>query len=478
MDAQPKGAGPPEARVPSFSPARLAAWCSGAWDGAPAAVCGVSQDGQKIPAGALFVAIKGERFDGHAFVEQAAARGAAAALVRRDWPRPGGFLLPLLRVEDTRRALTALARGYRATFTGLAAGITGSAGKTTTKEMIAACFRAGGQAAATAGNLNNDLGLPLSLLAAPTDMQRGIFELGSNHPGEIAALARLLRPDAATVTAIGPVHIEHFGTVEAIAEEKADLLRAVPAGGFVVLDADSPWCDWLSRQTAARVVTVSLERPAVDYRGRLLDETGDAIEVIERSSGCAQRFRTGLHGRHQASNLLLAIGLARGAGVPFELLPGAMKDLRLPPMRWQQVRGNGLSIVNDAYNANSVSMLCALRTFAAQPATGRRVLVLGDMRELGADAEALHREVGRAVAGGPWQALICVGTQAGWIGDEAVSGGFPAQQVWRYADAAAAAKANLEWVKPGDTLLLKASRGVGLEVVAAALLSPESSQSC
>ena len=458
-------------QLPCFTPEALAAWTGGTWQGTPVPVCGVSNSGQKITPGALYVAIQGERLDGHDFVAQAAARGAAAALVRRNWC--GEAIVPLLRVDDTRVALTAAATGYRRTWGGFVAGITGSVGKTTTKELIAAFFRTSGVTAATVGNLNNDIGLPLSLLSTVVPLQRGIFELGSNHPGEIGALSRVLQPDAAVVTAVGPVHMEHFGTVEAIANEKAELVRAVPAGGFVVLDADGAYFDYLRRQAQARVVAVSLQRAEADYYGRVLDVWGGEVEVRERATGCTARLCTGLSGRHHATNLLLAIGMARGAGVPWEALAGALQQLQLPPMRWQKIEANGLIVINDAYNASPPAMLGALQTFAEFPAEARRIVVLGDMLELGMAEERLHREVGRAVAEGPWQGLVCVGPRARWIAEEAVATGFAAQQVWCYPDAAAAAADTSAWVQPGDAVLLKASRGIGLERVAAALLGQE-----
>ena len=458
-----------DSQLPCFTPAQLATWTSGTWEGegAPAPVRGVSNNGRKIPPGALYVAIRGERLDGHDFVEQAAANGAAAAMVRRDWRGDG--TLPLLRVNDTRVALAAAAAGYRRTWKTFVAGVTGSVGKTTTKEIIAAFFRAAGSTAATSGNLNNDIGLPLSLLATQAATQRAIFELGSNHPGEICELSRVLQPDAAVVTAVGPVHIEHFGTVDAIAREKADLLRAVPASGFVVLDADGAQFDYLSSQSRARVVAVSLQREEADYTGRLLDVWTGEVEVRERATGRTARLRTNLSGRHHASNLLLAVGMAREAGVPWETLLGALQQLQLPPMRWQKIDVNGLTVINDAYNANPPAMLGALQTFAELPGAGRRVVVLGDMLELGAAEEELHREVGRAVAAGSWHALVCVGARARWIAEAAVTAGFPARQVWRYPDAAAAAANTAAWARPGDAILVKGSRGVALEQVAAAL---------
>ena len=463
-------------QLPLFPPDQLARWSGGAWDGPPTAVRGVSNNGQKMPPGGLYVAIRGERLDGHDFVAQAAAHGAAAAMVCRDWAQSPGARasrpqpsIPVLCVEDTRVALSAMAAAYRRTWRTFVAGVTGSVGKTTTKEFIAACFRAAGPAAATTGNFNNDIGLPLCLLATPADLPRGIFELGSNHPGEIAALCRVLQPDAAVVTFVGPAHIEHFGVEAAIAYEKADLLRAVPASGFVVLDADGAHFDYLRRQPRARVVTVSLTHDDADYFGRVRDAWTGEVELRERATGRSARLRTGLSGRHHATNLLLAVALARGADVPWEALSDALQHVQLPPMRWQKSEANGFTVINDAYNANLPAMLGALRTFAEMPGAPRRVLVLGEMRELGTAGEAHHREVGRAVAAGSWQGLVCVGELARWIADEAIAAGFPAQQVWRYPHAAAAAADTAAWARPGDAILVKGSRGMALERVVAAL---------
>ena len=460
----------PESAV-RFDSARFAAWTGGAWDGPPpAGLDAVSQNGRSVPAGGLYVAIQGEKHDGHAFVAQAQSAGAAAALVRRDWPRPDGVSLPLLRVADTRRALAAAAAAWRRASGAFVVGLTGSAGKTTTKEFAAAMLAAAGPTPATAGNLNNDIGLPLSLLAMPAGTRFGVFEAGSNHPGEIAALAAVLQPDAAIVTLVGPVHIEFFGTEEAIADEKADLLRAVPPQGFCVLARDSRHFDYLRRQARARVVTVALgDGDNADFCGRVADVNAGDVDVAEPAAGTTLRLHTGLPGAHNAANLLLAAAAARTLGASWAQIEAGLARVRLPPMRWQRSEGRGVAVINDAYNANTPGMVAALDTFAAAPAPGRRVLVLGEMRELGAHAEALHSAVGRRVPGGPWQALVAVGPAARWIADEAVAGGFPAAAVRAYADAASAAADAAAWSRPGDTILLKASRGVGLEAVAGAL---------
>ncbi len=463
-----------QAERPLLRGSDLAAWTGGVWEGGvPGELRGVTQNGKQMIPGGLYVALKGERHDGHAFVLQAQQNGAAAALVRGDWQRSEGVSLPLLRVPDTRSALGLAAAGRRRTLRTLIVGITGSVGKTTTKELAAAVFSGAGAVHATAGNLNNDIGLPLTLLAMPETAASGVIEAGSNHPGEIAYLCRILKPDAAIVTAVGPVHIEYFANEDAIANEKAELIRSVPERGFAVIDAAGAHAAYLRAQAACRVVSVRLgEGGDADFRGIPVDLDGGVVAVAECATGAVHTLRSGLAGRHNALNLLLAAAAGRAAGLAWEDVERGLLRLRMPPMRWQRTEAAGVVSINDAYNANPVSMRCALETFAQTAAPARRVLVLGDMRELGADSERYHRELGRALAGGPWQALVAVGQDASWIAAEAVAAGFPAAAVHTFSDTAAAAQAIRGLVRPGDTLLFKASRGMELERVEAALLEP------
>ncbi len=457
---------PAETTYPCYTPEELADWTGGVWSHPPARLCGVCHDSQAVWPGCLYVALQGTRRDGHVFVAAALAAGAAAALVRQGWPSAPD--VPLLRVADPHAALTAAAAGYRRAVAPFVIGVTGSVGKTTVKELTFALLAAAAPAAATRGNWNNDVGLPLSLLAMPRATRYGVFELGTNHPGEIAPLARLLQPDAAVLTPIGPVHIENFGSVEAIADEKAELIRAVPPGGFVVLEAAAAHADRLRRRSVAHVVTVSLDSPAADFHAEAIDEVAGALTVVEGDGGARQALTHGRPGRHQALNVLLAVAAARSAHVSWPTLVDGLAAAALPPMRWERLAIGDLDVINDAYNANPLSMHCALSTFAAHAAPGRRLLVLGDMRELGALAEAAHRELGRRVAAGPWQGLLAVGTLAAWIADEAVRCGFGGW-IRCVPDAAAAGAVLAAETRPGDSLLLKASRGIGLERALGAL---------
>lgn len=451
----------------TFSAAEAIEWTKGWWRGAhPAALAGVSTDTRQMTPGALYVAIKGPTFDGHAFARQAIDGGAGAVMVDSGAEIPSD--IPALIVPGTERALTALAAGWRAAVDPAIVGITGSAGKTTVKELTAHLLGALGPTAKTLGNWNNSLGLPKSLLAMARDSRFGVFEAGTNHPGEIAPLAALMRPDCAVVTNVGPVHIEYFGSEEAIADEKADLLRAVPADGFVVLDADSPHFGFLSAQPKCRVATVSLKGDA-DYRAVEVDPVEGFFKVEERGSGETQPVFTGRPGVHQVVNALQAIAVARQFGVPWSAIVSRLADAPGAPMRWEVVPRDGIVWINDAYNANPISMAKSLETFAAMDAKGgRKVAVLGDMFELGDRAEAMHRAVGTQVAGSGVDGLVAVGSMsAKWMADAALKAGLPADRIQTAADALAARDLLKSLLKPGDHVLLKASHGMALERILA-----------
>ena len=442
-------------------------WTGAAVRGAPAlSFPSVCTDTRALVPGCLFVALRGERFDGHAFAAQAVAGGAAAVLADAAAELPPD--LPALVVRDTAEALRALAAGWRAHVGASILGVTGSAGKTTTKELCAHLLAAAGSVARTPGNFNNAVGLPLSLLAMPEGTRFGVFEAGTNHPGEIAPLAALMRPDAAVLVNVGPVHIGNFGSEEKIADEKAGLLRAVPPGGFCFLDACGAHFPFLAAQCAGRrLVSVSADpaRPA-DYVAVSSDPETGAFTVEEAAGGERRALRAPRPGAHQIGNALLAVAAARTfGGVPWDGIAARLGSAPNAPMRWEITEKGGVRWTNDAYNANPVSMAAAVAAFAAsERGAARRIVALGDMGELGEGREeALHRGVGEAVAAAAPDLLVCVGPKAGWIADGAVAAGFPASRVHRAPDAPAARPLLASLVRPGDAVLLKASRSVGLE---------------
>lgn len=450
-----------------FESESFAAWVSGTCQAMPSTFCGVTQNSRGVWAGCLYVALRGERFDGHDFVAQALRAGAAAALVETSWKAPAELLNgPLIRVPDTRQALSAAARAWREQSRARIVGVTGSSGKTTTKEMTAALLGAGGTVCATQGNLNNEVGLPLSLLTLPRETDFGVFELGSNHPGEIARLTDVLRPQAGIVASVGCAHIEYFGTQEAIAREKGALLRALPPDGFAAVCRETACFETLTDGVRARLVTTSLQTRDADFYGEMPDPLDGSLRVTERGAERPVVLCSGLPGAHNASNLLLAFAAARAEGVPADAAVRALQGFVLPGMRWAVSERGGVKIVNDAYNANPQSMMAVLKTFMTLPCAGRRIAVLGDMLELGRQSEALHRDVGRCVAALAPDRLIAVGSDTSqYVIDEAVRGGYAISRVTCCQDAAAAAAAFRECVKPGDNVLLKASRGMRLEQI-------------
>lgn len=444
-------------------------WTGASVQGPPCGLCtSVTQDSRTVKPGSLYVALKGARLDGHVFVASALKQGACAALVEagREIPDVAPDA-PLLRVPDTYAALTRLAAGWRSTFhapeTRLV-GLTGSSGKTTTRTMTAVLLAAtGGKVASTSGNLNNHIGLPLSLLAMEQGTAFGVFETGVNHPGEMDALAATLRPDAVIVTNIGTAHIEFFRTKAGIAEEKGKLLAALPPDGFAVLNTETDCFDSLAGRTVARKVTVSFKRTDADFFGELRDGGRGLVAVRERETGCETLLESGLPGQHNADDLLLAFATARAFGVPPDACVEALRGLSLPGMRWREEMRDGVKIVNDAYNANPDSMAASVRTFLGLPCAGRRILVLGDMYELGGLSESLHRGVGDLVAECRPDGVLFVGDLMAAARDQAIRRGFPEERALWAKTAADAAPKLATLAKSGDSVLLKASRGVALE---------------
>lgn len=436
----------------------LAHWSAGRWTGPrPGVVRGVSIDSRTLQPGNLFVALPGDKADGHVFLPQAHARGASAALVRCGTPPCG---LPLLEVEDPRRALRDLAAGHRASLSARFVAVTGSTGKTTVKEMIADALATQAPTARTRGNWNNDLGLPLSLLAMSRGDRYGVFEVGMNHPGELDPLCALLRPDVSVVTSVGPVHLEFFPSIEGIAHEKAAVVRALGEGGLAVLPVDDAWFPVLASYARGSVCTIAL-RGSADYVADLGE--GLAFTVRERATGEAASFEAPLPGDFIVHDALMAIAVGRRCGVPWDALGRALRGYRPLAMRWQREVVEDVLFINDAYNANPMSMRAALQAFTRTPVRGRRWLVLAGMRELGAARRAEHLALGRELADGPWAGLVAIGDDGALIGEGARAAGLPRVLVCR--DAAAAASVLRVEVAAGDAVLLKASRGERLEDV-------------
>ena len=455
-----------------FDPVDLAHWCGGQWiPRLPEKILTVVHDTSKVTPGALFVALPGARVNGHDFVGTAVNAGAVAALVSRSrLAALQAVDIPLLVVDDPGRALQELAAGYRVKLGLSVVGVTGSTGKTTVKEMIATLLSETHSTARTKGNWNNEIGLPLSILAIPPDCQVAVLELGISHPGEMAPLCAIARPDWGVITNVGPVHLEFFASVEAIAREKSELIRSLPGNGIAVISQDDPHAALLRACAPGRVITTSVHpQVEADYRLAPEDQPTGICRVEDCLDGGFHEFRLPLPGLHNRSNALLAIAVARGFGVGWDRIASAFGRFIGPPMRWEQTEAGGVTFINDAYNANPVSMRAAILTFKELAVPGRKWLVLGDMLELGPSSAEEHRALGRSLAGGPWAGLITVGVLGAQIAAGAVDAGVPADRVQACETLDASVEKLINCIAPGDGVLVKASRGKHLDEVVARL---------
>lgn len=447
-----------------FDPAQLAEWSGGSWhNGVPGNIEGVSADSRKLARGNLFIAIRGPHFDGHDFVTQAISQGASGAVIALpDLVKTASG--PLLVVSDTARALRQMAANYRRALGIRVIAVTGSVGKTTVKEMVAGIFARRIKTAKTIGNWNNEFGLPLSILNMDAASETGVFELGVNHPGELCPLCELLKPDWGIVTTVGPVHLEYFGSEQAVAEEKSTLLKNLPGNGVAFLGRDHKWFELLESSAGCRVVSVG-EFGKSDY---VLMESGNGkgeMKVLEKQSGETVVFRQPLPGRHIALNALFAAAVARAAGLDWEVIREGIEAYQPQPMRWQTETFRGLLLINDAYNANPVSMAAALRTFESLDNRGGKWLVLAGMHELGAVSEEEHKKLGLLIGEFQWGGVVTVGSLGKLIADAAEKAGLKRKNIHCCKNHSSAAKVISDFVRPGDAVLFKASRCEHLEKV-------------
>ncbi len=435
---------------------------------AGAMIEGAAIDSRAVRGGELFFAFAGERTDGHRFVPDALARGAAAAMVQEDLPAPPRGAM--IRVPDTFQALHDLARHVRTRVPEKLAGITGSAGKTTTKELLAAMLARRFRVAWTKGNLNNLYGFPLSLLNVPDGTEWMVAEMGMSTPGELRQLSLLGRPDVALFTVVRPVHLEFFDSVQAIAEAKSELLAGLAPDGFIVANADDPEVVRIASRHGARVVWYGVRAERADVKARDLapePDGGIGSRFVLEAGGDAVEVRLPLHGLYNVENCLAAAACAWALGLPLAEIAAAVREVKPAAMRGVVHRtAAGFTLIDDSYNSNPDALGKALDGAALLPGT-RRVAVLGDMRELGPEGPRFHREAGEQAGRLGFSPVVGVGELSRELTAGAESAG--AAAVW-LADAAAAADWAAKEVRPGDLVLVKASRGVGLEKVVQRLL--------
>ncbi|MFO1478516.1 MAG: UDP-N-acetylmuramoyl-tripeptide--D-alanyl-D-alanine ligase [Verrucomicrobiota bacterium] len=426
------------------------------------AIARVCTDSRRLAAGDLFVALAGENFDGHTFLDQAAARGAAGVVIdRAKTPStlPG---CAVIAVDDTRRALGRLAAAYRSGFELPVTAVAGSNGKTTTKDLAAAVLRKKFPTLSSPASFNNDIGVPLTLLDLGESHRAAVLEAGTNHPGELAPLLQMIRPRFGILTSIGREHLEFFRDLDGVLEEEGSLAEAIPPGGALFIPGDAPWTARVMQRSRSRVVRIGRE-PGNDWRisSIQLERQGTRFQVEAPSPGWSGEYRVQLLGRHQADNALLAIALGAEHGLSREEIAAGLAECPAPGMRLQLREVKGVRILDDSYNANADSMLAALETLQDLPCAGRRVAVLGDMAELGEQSRAAHEEVGRRAAELGVGQLFTIGSRAAWSAAAARAAGL--NRVIEFADVDVAAPAVKKFLKTGDVVLLKASRAAHLE---------------
>jgi UDP-N-acetylmuramoyl-tripeptide--D-alanyl-D-alanine ligase len=439
-------------------------------------IAGFSIDSRTLEQGDLFFAIHGSSRDGHGFVADALRKGAAAAVVRRRWDAPpetrGGLLL---RVDEPAEALAELAAAARRRWGGTVVAVTGSNGKTTTKEACAACLAAVWKTAKTPGNLNNELGLPLSILRIPDGAEVAVLEMGMNHRGEIRKLARIAAPGYGVVTNVSAAHLGAFAAVEEVALAKRELIEELGPQGTAVLNADDPLVREFGSVHAGKTVTFGLDAPLVgrrpDFGAADLEEDperGLSFRLTRRGRPLkTAAFTSQLRGRHNAANLLAAIAVAVELGAPPARLKEAIANLAPGSMRGVLRRFGGVRVIDDCYNSNPAAAEAMLGVLASSQAE-RRIAVLGEMRELGEHSAELHRRAGRAAAGVGVDLLCAVHGGAREILAGAIEAGMPPERTLFFEDPAAAGLALRSELREGDVVLVKGSRGVELERAIAA----------
>ena len=446
---------------------QLAQWCGGQIqpEHASVMVSGTQHDSRDIRPGDLFIAIAGEHFDGHSFVNKAAEAGAAAALVSH----PVESDLPQILVEDTLLAYGSIAREYRIQAGIPVVAITGSVGKTTTKEMISCVLSGKYKVSKTQGNHNNNLGLPITVMEMPDNTELAVLELGMNHFGEMSYLTSIAQPDVVVITNIGTMHIEHLGTREGILKAKLEIMEGIRDEGVAVFNGDEPLL-WNLREGTHRRIYFGIENDQCDVVAEDIRQMDGGMYFTVR--GLGQRFQIYVpqEGRHSVYNALAAVAVGMLCKISPETMQYQLGLFHNTGMRQRVYEKNGYTIIEDCYNAGPESMEAALRVLAEHPCEGKRIAVLGDMLELGSRAMAEHYRVGRLAAIFA-DLILAYGNHSERIITGAVTGGKSTKYAIHYEDQRQMAMDLSHKAKPGDVLLFKGSRGMKMEQVMEAFLS-------
>lgn len=447
-------------RLSIFQFAKLAGAAVSSGDG-QVFVDRISTDSRTLKRGELFVALHGENFDGHNFVEAAAKAGAVGAIVDFNWKGKVQETFRLIQVKDTLQAYQKLAANYRKSLSLKVVAITGSNGKTSTKDFAASVLARRFRVTKTEGNFNNHIGLPRTILEATSQDEVAVWEIGMNHPGEVAVLAKLAAPDVAVITNIGLAHFEFMGSRDAIAKEKGALVEAVGAEGTVILNADDPFTKSISVRARARVILAGTAAGTIRASEITQSGSGTDFTILEGAHRC--RAQLPVPGLHMVQNAMLAVAVGRVFGLSLEDCAAGLVAAPLTKARLQIKEIGGVQFIDDSYNANPDSMKAALRTLVELDADGKRIAVLGEMRELGDESEHGHREVGETAAVLKVDHLVTIGNVAAPIAEAAEHAGL--KKSVAVGSTSEAADLLSEIAAPGDLVLIKGSRAARTEEV-------------
>lgn len=423
-------------------------------------VKGISTDSRNIRRGDLFFALKGERFDGHQFILQAMNAGAVGAVISDETKQGFGCRdFPLIRVKDVVTALGDLAKHYRQKLETKIIGITGSNGKTTTKEMTHHLLSHFGPTVKSQKSFNNFIGVPVTIFEIENRHQYGVLEMGTNAPGEIRRLSEIGSPDVAVIVNVAKVHLEGLGSIEGVASAKGEILENLRAGGVFVYNTDNPWCVKIASEFRGDAVSFGFN-PNAQIR---------CTDVRKKDSGYALTINGILEtdfpipGYHNIYNCMASFAVCHALGHNLCGLKGAFSSFTLPQMRIEQQRIGNITLINDAYNANPASVRAALEYFNEIDATGKKVFICGDMLELGEESFQLHREIGEMVARLSIDLLWTVGERAYEIAKAAKSAGMHEKQVASFGDIADITVSEIRKLRENDMVLIKGSRGMHME---------------
>ncbi|MFC1585181.1 UDP-N-acetylmuramoyl-tripeptide--D-alanyl-D-alanine ligase [Fibrobacterota bacterium] len=418
-------------------------------------------DSRSIKKNQVFWALAGDKFDGHAYVDKSFAEGCLAAVVNRSWCRTKDrrkqYLIP---VPDTSKALLHLARAYAAKFTLPVISLTGSNGKTTTKDMLNGILSERGKVLSTRGNFNNHIGVPLTLFELDRSHRFAIIEMGTNHPGEIGVLAETVKADMGIITNIGYSHIEFFGSLQGVLREKKTITRGFHDQSVLIINGDDRLLAGLKPSRRYKVLTFGIKKGEIQARDVALDARGYASFKVDRTS-----YSLKVPGMHNVYNALAAIAVGTQLKIPKNVMAKALGRFKASSQRMEVMNIGGLRVYNDCYNANPSSMEAALEILGRAGGKGKSVAVLGDMGELGPGAAKLHRRIGKKLAASNIDDLYTLGTLSREIGIAARSRGMPSSRIRSYTKLNTLNKNLIKRVKPGDKLLIKGSRSMKMEKI-------------